>query len=91
MSEFGVKLILELVRLDKMTNLELYYVRSGPDGLSRITRRYSGGGIAESWLVAAAVAEDDVLDRWAEFHDKVLGYPPCWATAGITAYDRLRL
>jgi hypothetical protein len=29
-------------------------------------------------MLPSAVAEDAVLDEWAELHDTVLGFPPRW-------------
>jgi hypothetical protein len=61
-----------------MPSLEICSIKPVPDGLTRITARRLGEGVRRSWLLPAEHAEDAVLDEWAEFHDAVLGYPPCW-------------
>ena len=58
--------------------LEFYSIRSGPDGLPRITRRPERRGIEESWLVDSTGAEEAVVLRWARFHLEVLGASPVW-------------
>jgi hypothetical protein len=47
-------------------------------GLAEFTMRRLGEPESRSWLVPTEVAEDAVLDEWAELHDRVLGYPPNW-------------
>lgn len=57
--------------------VELWSLRPGPDGLVRITRRELGEGTAER-IVVASGAEELVLERWREEHERVLGYRPTW-------------
>jgi hypothetical protein len=59
-----------------MPTLEIYTIKPGPVGLSRVTERRPGEGVRRSWLLPAEHAQDAVLDDWAELHDAVLGYPP---------------
>jgi hypothetical protein len=57
--------------------LEIYSIKPGPDGLTRVTL----GRRAPLVGRAAEHAEDAVLDEWAESParaDRVLGYPPSW-------------
>lgn len=58
-------------------SLESWSIRPGPDRLARITCSRDWV-IERSGVVRAKDAEDEVLDRWAEFHDRVLGFPPNW-------------
>jgi len=58
--------------------LEVYSLRPGPDGLTRISARFLGEAAGRSWLVPSSRAEDEVLDEWAALHDAVLGFPPSW-------------
>lgn len=60
------------------SGFEIYSIRIGPDGLAQITEQRLGELVSRSWLVPATKAEDSVLDVWAEFHDRMLGYPPSW-------------
>jgi hypothetical protein len=64
--------------IDVSDIVEIYHLRHGPDGLSLITMRRLGEPESRAWLVPTEVAEDTVLDEWAELHDAVLGYPPNW-------------
>lgn len=57
--------------------MELWHLRPGPDGLTRITRRELGGGTAER-IVVEGDAEAVVLERWREWARVVLGYLPNW-------------
>jgi hypothetical protein len=61
-----------------MPALEIYSIKPGPDGLSRVTERRPSAGVHRSWLVPAEHAENTVLDEWAALHDAVPGYPPNW-------------
>jgi hypothetical protein len=56
-------------------------LRTGPDGLTRVLVRNSWSE-RESILVEACEAEYLVLDRWAEFHGRALGFSPRWAIYG---------
>jgi hypothetical protein len=61
-----------------MSALEIYSIKRGPDGLTRVTARCLGGGVGRSWVVTSTEAEELILGVWAELHDRVLGYPPNW-------------
>jgi hypothetical protein len=63
-----------------MSALEIYSIKRGPDGLTRVTARCLGGGVGRSWVVTSTEAEELILGVWAELHDRVLGYPPNWWT-----------
>jgi hypothetical protein len=52
-------------------------LRAGPDGLARVITRTSWSD-RESLLVDAREAELVVFRRWMEFHEKALGFAPCW-------------
>jgi hypothetical protein len=52
-------------------------LREGADGLTRIVAR-SSWQERESGLVEAYEAELLVLEEWAEFHRRVLGFDPSW-------------
>jgi hypothetical protein len=69
----------DLAKLDTVTTtLEVFSLKPGPDGLTRVTARRLGEGVRRSWVVPGERAEDAVLDEWAELHDAMLGYPPNW-------------
>jgi len=44
--------------------LEIFVIRTGPDGLTRITARCLGEGTPRTWVVPAAEAQDSILDDW---------------------------
>jgi hypothetical protein len=81
--------------------LEFYSIRPGPDGLSRITRRPEGRGIAESWLEDSAVevAEEAVLLRWTRSRCVLRDIGECsaetqataWVSERVTCPRRVRL
>ena len=59
-------------------------LRTGPDGLTRIIVRNSWAA-RESILVEADAPESTVLQRWANFHKRVLGFSPRWAVRLLEA------
>ena len=61
-----------------MPALEVYVLRPGPDGLTRVSCRAFGEGVRRSWLVPSADAEELILDEWRELHDALLAFPPGW-------------
>jgi hypothetical protein len=52
-------------------------LRAGPDGLTRVITCCSSHE-RESVLFESFEAELVVLRRWAEFHRRLLGFPPSW-------------
>jgi hypothetical protein len=69
----------DLAKLASVTaTLEPYFIRPGPDGLTRISVRVSGQGQREWWLASTGEAEGDVMKRWAAEHMERLGFMPSW-------------
>jgi hypothetical protein len=52
-------------------------LRTGPDGLTKVLFR-SSWTERESVLFEAREAELVVFRRWAEFHERALGFRPSW-------------
>ena len=59
--------------------MEFWFLRPGPDGLTKILRCDRPGIVAERFLVESELAEVTVLALWGEDVRAVLGYPPAWA------------
>jgi len=55
--------------------LEIFVIRTGPDGLTRITARCLGEGTPRTWVVPAPKRRIQFSTTGAELHDRVLGYP----------------
>jgi len=54
-------------------------LREGADGLTRIVTQ-SSSQERESAPVEAYEAELLVLEQWADFHRRILGFDPSWAS-----------
>ena len=66
--------------LDEVKALELWVLRPGPDGLTKILRCDRPGIVAEGFVVESDLAEVTVLALWGEWHREATGYPPPWAS-----------
>jgi hypothetical protein len=46
--------------------------------------------LVRPWVVGASEAEDFVLEKWAEFNDLVLEFPPAWNVSRDDSTGRTR-